>query len=75
MRGVCYPPGMAARTPEPIQALAREDEPVRVPPELEDELVQMIAESEEDERAGRGMTWAAFLEGRAARRGGHDGGP
>lgn len=53
---------------EAAHAFGRSDEPVILSPEQEDELEQVIAETDEDERAGRGITWAQFLEERGTRR-------
>ena len=39
-------------------------------PEEEAELAQVIAETDEDFRAGRGISWEQFLEERAVRRAG-----
>lgn len=52
----------------PSESLARDDEPVILSPEEEAEIEHVIAETDDDFRAGRGITWEQFLAQRASRR-------
>jgi hypothetical protein len=58
--------------PEPDEEEDGEDEQggVILSPEDEHDLEQVIAENDEDERAGRGISWEKFLAERTIRRAG-----